>query len=381
MTTNRLLAFFLFAVFIALISILFWNQYTIPNIYFSDWRSHVGFSSSSKIEGGYSLLHFLVFHTSRAVLYIIPYLEFANVVNFVMNLYVTFSVIMTYYVLKMFYLKNYFSCIVSSYVSLSLLLVSMIVLKYDMQDSVYASSGTPNPWHNPTYLFARPFSLLFFAFVVKRFLNYTENTQYGDLFLLSFIGVLSTWSKPSFILTFVPVLGIYVLFVFLTKKKRFKFVINYLILIIPSLFVVYLIKTKTFDNENKVVISLFEVWSHYSKNIPYSILILLLFPLYIFLSTIKYGISNIDFLVYGNLIVAILYFIILAETGDRKFDGNFAWGVMIATFISFVYSLQKISILKERNKVLYFTGVLFYFLHLISGLFYFVKISLGGHYM
>jgi hypothetical protein len=145
--------------------------------------------------------------------------------------------------------------------------------------------------------------------------------------------------------------------------------------------VIYLINEKAFNNDNKVIISLFEVWSHYSTNIPFSLLLLLLFPIYVIIITFKKGFSNVDFLVFGNLIISLLYYIIFAESGDRKFDGNFAWGLMIASFIAFAFSLIKLFILKKSNKLLFSIGLFFYVLHVLSGIFYFIKIYNGGHYM
>ena len=87
-------------------------------------------------------------------------------------------------------------------------------------------------------------------------------------------------------------------------------------------------------------ISLFSVWSHYSPNIPLSLVASTLFPLTYVCLYWRKATKNLLFS-YSSilLIVSIIIYSVFSETGPREFHGNFGWGRAICNYILFAVTL------------------------------------------
>lgn len=361
---------------------LFNQQYINHLIYKSDWRAHVGFSSDSSMKESYSLLHYLVFFTSNLFYRFFNFLRFFDFVNVIMNIYILLSILFSYLILHKYFKQQFTTKYISSVVSISLLLVSMIVIDFEYNARIYLGNGSPNPWHNPTYLFLRPFALLLLFYVLEKYVLFSSKVTPFENISFALIGALTMWAKPSFLMSFWPVISLFVSYKVITRKIHYYYLLNLFLLIIPSIIVLYLINLKVFENaesSNKVAISYLEVWSYYSNNIFLSILLLILFPIYVLIISIKKDFNNQDLVIWANFILSLLYFMFLSETGDRKYDGNFSWTYLFASFLLFIFSIQKL-FLHKSNKLKFNFGVFLFLIHLISGIYYFVKILNGGSY-
>lgn len=238
-----------------------------------------------------------------------------------------------------------------------------------------------NVLHNPTYILSRVFSLaLFYLCLVW---NEKEiNLKTGVL--LSVLSLLSTASKPNFMMAFVPSLVIF----FLIKNKSIKR-LNYKLLFfvgIPAFIVLstqFLMRSSSAET-SKFVFAPFVAVLTRVPNIPMVFLFLLLslaFPISVFIlnwKTVKQKASTQLLLI--TLTINFLLFFLFAEV-PKTGHLNFIWGMMMAVFLSFVYAIiiwVNQSKLEDRQfwtirSLLPFTFLL---LHIASGVLYYFSVVL-----
>lgn len=269
-----------------------------------------------------------------------------------------------------------------------LLVITPIYLPFFNKNFVMGQ-GSPNVWHNSTYLIMKSFSYI----SLLLFISATKGKQHKKLkfILLSCFLVLSAFAKPSFLLVFLPSLLIYSV---IRAPRNFREHLKVLSISAPALAVLvyqYLI-VFNINSDSNVIIDPFGVWKLYSRNIPVSILSTLCFPLTVFFflqqrrvpSAVGYHIAWI------MVVVSILQSALLAESGKRYDDANFFWGMNISLDILFIYSLaefirwSKVTISQHRtskkNVLLFCAGSVILMLHVLSGIVYIFKIYRGKGY-
>lgn len=162
----------------------------------SDFIAH----ASKSWEGpGYSLLHYV----TRLVSHNLP-IKASRAEVYHYALLFVFTVLSLHFTLAI--LKNHFaqrypdsSQALCGLMPIALLLASMIIIN-PFARHVYVGIGTPNPWHNPTFLLCRVFSLLLFFEVLD--VVDTKSPPLRSYVRVSAFSVLSMWSKPAFCLSF-----------------------------------------------------------------------------------------------------------------------------------------------------------------------------------
>jgi hypothetical protein len=293
-------------------------------------------------SNGYSLLHQLI----RLGALVLAFLKvnIAGIYTILMIFTLVASQLLTLILLRLFLhdrhkeANPYFI----DFFSVSLMLVSMIIIN-PFTPPFYLGTGTPNPWHSPTYIFCKPFSLLVFIFLLKSYDYFNENKKYTRvLILLSISSVLSMWAKPSFLMSFLPSVAIIFTYKFLRKEISFKFLALVAISLLPSIIPFIYTNYKVFHYPNStesVIIAVGRVWGTHSKNIPLSIFLAMAFPLYVFILKVK-KMSTPHILVLTNYLIAMLIYFLLAETGFRMYHGNFSWGYYYAMFLMFLVSIE-----------------------------------------
>ena len=110
---------------------------------------------------------------------------------------------------------------------------------------IYARQCGPNPWHNPTITFVRPIGLIalcVFLDVMEILESKIEFSQYKHiLFIFGLFSVLSVFAKPSFMMVFLPAMGIYVLKYWMEDfKGRFPYAMNILVAVLPTIGIILL---------------------------------------------------------------------------------------------------------------------------------------------
>lgn len=270
------------------------------------------------------------------------------------------------------------------FLSLTSVFVSMIILRYGQTIS-------PNVWHNPTLILSRPFSIVVILCVYLVWKNHNEGksvTKY--LWINSIFAVLSVWAKPSFLSTFLPTLCVFLFIeLFCTKGKSFLISFKLGVSFVPILFVLgcqYYLLYMQKSEDNAIAIG---------GGAPVGIWLLLrgmltssAFFLAGWIILLLYKKTSKEFLAFSGLWYAISMWVryALRETGSRTNDGNFTWGYIIMLFCVFVFVSGELFIKptptsgRKIPKPVMFGIAGLYGLHLIYGLYYFVRMLNGVSY-
>lgn len=312
--------------------------------------------------------------------------------------------------------KEWIPGVITGIVAVSLFFVSMVYpptgiylpgIKYK-----YLGVFTPNPFHNATYMAARPFAILaFFKYGELLPLYEQENAwkEHGrDYLLFSVYLLLATMAKASFTIVLVGAAGILMLWrMFRSKFRNFLPTIRLGICFIPT-FVDLLYQfcgvfVPQEGQEGGIGFTFGHVWMQYCSNIPLAIGLAAGFPILVLLLNYKElrrdSIYRFSWQVY---VMSFLMAFCLYEKGFREMDFNFSWGYMYGIFFAFVGALlvllrataracEKTAELQAgsnpetrskccRIRVVIGIQWLAYLWHLICGLYYFYGFLKGAMY-
>ena len=273
----------------------------------------------------------------------------------------------------------------ADFLSCSLFFVSMLIPRLPGY-YLYLAAWSPNPWHNPTYWFCRPFAILSFLFMA-RFKSESDagNVHARTLIALGLSTLVSAFAKPSFFLVFIPACFVY--FLVDLVVRRFRPFGRYLLLalaLLPSALALLWQNQILFvsDASSGIVIAPGAVWNMYTLCLPLSILFGVAFPLYVVIwLLVTRRFRQAGFPLHISLVTylfafAELYF--LAETGPRAEDANFAWGYCFSLFFLFL-SCANIFFLQNRPKgAAGVAGKILFLLHLGFGIGYLIYLLAGG---
>ena len=262
--------------------------------------------------------------------------------------------------------KAWLPGVLTGTVAVSLFFVSMVYpptgiylpgIKYK-----YLGVFTANPFHNATYMAARPFAILAFSKYAELMPLYEQDNahkEYGrDYILFSVYLLLATMAKPSFTIVLVGAAGILMLWRMFHSKFR-----NFM----PTIW-------------------LGHVWLQYCSNLPLAIGLAVGFPILVLLLNYKElcrdSIYRFSWQIYG---MSFLMAFCLYEKGFREMDFNFSWGYMYGIFFAFVGAL--LVLLRatgkadtKKKKGLAAIQWLAYLWHLVCGLYYFWGFLQGAMY-
>jgi hypothetical protein len=365
---------------------IFYCQATSTTGYPSDLPAHIGFITNpggcGDPSAGYSLLHQLIRLGALILAFLKINIGGINSILIILTLVVSqlFTLILIRFFLKERYkeVNPYFI----DFFSISVMLISMVIIN-PFSPPLYLGTGTPNVWHNPTYIFCKPFCLLVFIFLLKSYDYFIEKKEYTKmLFLLSLFSVLSMWAKPSFLMSFLPSVAIIFIYKYFKKEISIRFLVLLAISLLPSIIPFIYTNYKVFHYPNStesVIIAVGRVWNAQSKNIPLSILLAMAFPLYVFILKVK-KLSTPHLLVFINYLTAMLIYFLFAEKGFRMYHGNFSWGYKYAMFFMFLVSIEEFFFKNRPAPLLYKIGWVLFLLHLLSGLYYLIIVALGHNY-
>ncbi len=276
----------------------------------------------------------------------------------------------------------------------------------------YIGVFSANPYHNATFLAARPFAVLtFFSFVnlltiyesgVKTKRN-PDGAPLGNYVPFSIFLLIATMTKPSFTIVLVGSAGLIMLYrLFRNRWKTFLPSLQLGLCFLPT-FVDLLYQYRGVfvpaDGEERGIgFCLGEVWKLYCDNIPLAIGIAIGFPLltlvFHFRELKRDTLYRFSWQLYlMSLAMAFLLF----EKGFRKVDFNFSWGYMYGIFFCHLGSLivllrttlgmlgpAKPTVNTGGRKFLPFLALaaqwLAYLWHVACGISYFCDIFQGGTY-
>ncbi len=299
--------------------------------------------------------------------------------------------------------RSVWAGILVSLVSVAMLFVSMvyppgeIYLPGIIRD--YLGVFSPNPFHNATYMAARPFAVLAF-FQYAKLLDCYEQGYSGkwkggeqgvDLqSYLLFAGslLLATMAKPSFTIVLLGAAGLIMLYrLFRSKFQNFMPTLWLGLCFVPTfLDLLYQYSGVFVPKEGEVGgigFTFGEVWSRYCENIPLAVGLAVGFPLLVLILNFKELKKNSFFRFSWQVYwmgFAMAFF--LLEKGFRQWDFNFCWGYMYGIFFAFLGALVVLlrATARREKPILLTLQWLAFGWHLICGIYYFALIYDGIMY-
>lgn len=302
--------------------------------------------------------------------------------------------------------RKWLAGVLISVISVSLFFVSMLFppkgiylpgIKHN-----YLGVFSCNPFHNATYMAARPFALLAFFWYGKLLPVYEkgcsgkwrERTADGevpviDYVLFSVFLLIATMTKPSFTIVLVGAAGLIMVWRMIRSGFRnFVPTIQLGLTFLPT-FIDLLYQYKgvfvpdTEGVEGGIGFCFGEVWSLYCDNIPLAICLAIGFPLAVLVVNFKELKNNTLYRFSWQIyLMSFAMNFFLYEKGFRKPDFNFSWGYMYGIFFAFVGALLVLIPATARGKkpILLALQWLAYLWHVLCGIYYFWGIFQGKMY-
>lgn len=262
----------------------------------------------------------------------------------------------------------------------------------------YVGTGTPNVWHNPTNIAVKPFAVIIFA-VICGLLSSFKTSNYncsenkihsernnGIVFLiLSILIFFSVIAKPSFIMAFIPALGVYILFcLFSGEWKNIRNFFLICVSFVPGVLVM-LFQFLTFFGDSTdagIGVELFRVSKRWTDHPYMSSMLGVAFPLVYIFFNFRTEIKKIDtqlsllFISVGWIMGNLLY-----ETGPREGHGNMGWAYQIALYILWMVELShflkdiiELDKIEKHTKLKYGVLVLLLSFHFLLGIKYIIDL-------
>lgn len=253
----------------------------------------------------------------------------------------------------------------------------------------YTGVFSPNPFHNATYMAARPFAIVSFFLFAHILTKYEKETDWKENILFGLFLLLTTMTKPSFTFVLVPAAGLIMLYRLLRSKfKTFRQAVCLGVCFIPTfialLYQFFGVFGPVEDVERGIGFGIALVWGHYSTNLFFSVVLAAAFPLLVLILHLKeIRKDSVHLFAWQLYLVSFTEALVLYEKGFRKNDFNFSWGYMHGLFFIFVaglYVLLKDTFAPKKNKWLLALQWLAYAAHVVCGVWYFRGIFLGNMY-
>jgi hypothetical protein len=250
----------------------------------------------------------------------------------------------------------------------------------------YVSYQSPNVWHNSTYLCMKLVALITIWYYFRLAEHYEKGLSTKEWVIFMLLNVLCTGIKPSFLVAFSPIMGLFLL-VDLFQKKPFSKILLFGSALLPSGLVILWQNAVLFGENTGNGIG-FHPWYSFSLHaaIPkLSVVCSALFCILVIAFTCFQEWRNRQYVfVLGMTALGFLEALCLVENGSRSVDGNFLWGYGFCLFLLFTLCSVKCLQMKQEKGWLgvKLTCVLAYGWHVWCGLYFFVRLVAGeGFFM
>jgi hypothetical protein len=256
-------------------------------------------------------------------------------------------------------------------------------------------SFSPNEWHNSTTIFLMPFALLLFWYSYLTITQRDKDYMVHNLILV----ILNIAIKPSFFMVYTVVYPLFLLGYERFNKRFFRniipVVVGLVFLYLEYVFIYKIMNHSILSSKDKgeattVAFAPFALWRNEIslRYAPLALFSSYTFPLLYFIFYFKEIRDKLNLYVIAYCVVAFLLFVCIVETGDRMMDGNFAWQVIVCSYLLFMVVafqlLQKIKIIRgksknERIKIILLSSV--FLIHVFSGLIWLGRIYFFKSYL
>lgn len=427
---NKIIDILVFLILLTGVSVitftLFYNQTRgSESLYHSDMKAYI--LEMQGLDSGYSFPYPVFFKISAFFhLFVNPQLAVA-LATLLLNsgAMVIVKLALNHHVLARmeegFEKRKWLAGVIVSFVSVALFFVSMLFPPKGIYlpgiEHNYLGVFTANPFHNATYMAARPFTILAYLWFAKLLDVYEQgysgkwrlskcstaagnltsdeaatNARQGvamcDYVLFALFLLLATMTKPSFTIVMVGAAGLIMVWRMVRSKfQNFWSTIQLGLCFIPT-FIDLLYQFKgvfvpTEGEEGGIGFTFGKIWGLYTDNLPLAICLGVGFPLAVLVLNWKQLKTNTLFRFAWQIYLmgfAMAFF--LYEKGFRWADFNFSWGYMCGIFFAFLGSMMVLlPATGQKKKPLWLALQWGPFLwHLACGIYYFIGIAQGQMY-
>lgn len=251
----------------------------------------------------------------------------------------------------------------------------------------------PNTWHNSTLVCLMPFAIALFSISYTSIFKQSKN----NWIQMTCLVVINILIKPSYFLVFLaayPLAWLWFNGFSILKNKVFwlymsPLILGLIMLAIQHQFLYNNVKSVYYLVErtgSAAVIKPFHVWYAFAKNIPMSFILSLAFPIFLFSVWGKtlWQSKLMQYLLMSSFFSLCIY-ILLSETNEHEFCKNYSWQLYVTNYLLFTlcgaFLIEKIETWKwqslvRKEKI----ALIFYALHVLSGVIYLLKMLITRSY-
>jgi hypothetical protein len=354
-------------------------------MYLSDLPAHLGIAQSVAAGGPY--VPHSGFHRTILALSSLSGLSLADSAVVVLASFVTLLALTIYMALHRTLASTHLPGLVL-FLTAAMMLVAAIYVPF-FNSKVYLGQGSPNVWHNPTILAAKPFALISFLFCCRYFEAQGPQRRVWWIAIAALALLISVFMKPNFALVFAPALAATLI---LTGPKNHKAYLSGLLIVLPAVLALAYQYWRmralggTIQGPINFRLDMFALWRQWSPNVAISLLLALAFPLSVLLLRWRQAIRSFSWLLAWIMtVVGILQFGLLAIDGPFYGAGDWSWGYLFALQILFLVSIIEFfrwsdSVSRDRlaTRICATAVCVVFSLHLVAGIYYFGYMMSGG---
>ena len=275
--------------------------------------------------------------------------------------------------------KNWFSLMLA----LSLNLVMPVYVRA-VGEYRYVSYQAGNIWHNSTYICMRLAALITLLYYFRLEKKYRQGITWKEWCIFALLNILCTGIKPSFLVTFSPIMGIFLL-VDLLKRVPFKRILLFGSALLPSGLVILWQNAVLFgeDTGNGIAFRPWYIFSRHATITKLAVICSALFCILVVAVTLKQLTKEKEYrFIVLMAALGFLEALCLVENGSRAVDGNFLWGYSFCLFVLFaVCAVKWLQLGRTGLQGVLRVGLgLLYAWHLYCGLYFFVRLAAGASY-
>ena len=266
-------------------------------------------------------------------------------------------------------------------------------LNYFTSNEFYMGQLVPNVWHSSTTIFLMPFAEILF-FESYRLLFLEEKKIKKKIFQIVLLLILNALIKPSFLFTLLPTVALFFFLQYFFLKKEKGYWVKVLPYIIGFVFIgveyycIYKLNYSGVSYGDKtnpgIAFEPFAIWLSYSPDLTVAFITSCFFPLiYIIFSKGKVLKNKLIQFSLCNYLIGLSLWILLAEQGFRRSDGNFFWQMVATSYLLFFTLLMEfLNAVKLNNSTKMQQCIIggSFFLHFVWGVFYWLKIIIFNNY-
>jgi len=301
-----------------------------------------------------------------------------------------FTTAVIYRVLKRF-LSDKFSANHICFITFILTFVTAIWIPW-FSPHIYLGPLSPTIWHNPTNNAVKGISIIIFYLFIDIFLNAQkaekDRMPMKQMALLSFLLLISTLLKPSFIILFIPAAFLFLLIELIrVKGKNIVFCMQTALACLPSLIPLFYSYYLTYiklqsDLRGGVVFSFLTAISTWTTNIPLTVMLPFIFPMFVIMLNYKNIYQNKPlFFAMMTAFVGALYWLCFAES-NQLHANELAWVQILALILIWLVTIIDFFSIYHRDrhsgnrlrKNLISMGFVLVFMHFFTGIYYYIRL-------